>query len=141
MFFLVNGSDARHCAQHKFFAKNPFAHDDPTQYSSLLSECMAPTKLSEGSNRFRQMDELRYSLRSARQSLAKFLGTHHVIAPGTWQSLNFGEERNGTWDRLYGDRAGQVPQWLDYNSSLVAFGNQSAQGTPALRLHNGEYLF
>jgi hypothetical protein len=130
--FWVNGSDPRHKAARFHFSKNVTRIDRRPFYQSSKSRLLTKRNeilnaiqgLQNTDNRFREHNELLYSLRSAKESLQGDLGTLHVISTDYWD--NEMNEIKGKQDRLFDGRRGQLPLWLNVSSELVAFGNQES---------------
>lgn len=148
--FRLNGSDPRHRAALEFF------ENDPTESS--------PFPGADSDSRFRENDELRYSLRSAKAALGGFLRTSHLVSADYWPSglpdgLSSGNisHHSELWTTAEDDefgrsdvfhietgliRFGQVPQWLDLDHPSVRVGDEARtideeEGpTPFLRVHH-----
>jgi len=137
--FWVNGSDPRHKAARSHFSKNvtqidrrPFYQSSSRHLSKRNKILNAIQGLQNTDNRFREQNELLYSLRSAKESLQENLGTLHVISTDYWENeLN---EIKGKQDRLFEGRRGQLPSWLNISSNLVAFGNQPSGSEQEARI-------
>ncbi|UZJ55218.1 hypothetical protein CBS101457_004538 [Exobasidium rhododendri] len=161
--FWVNGSDPRHQSARARFAADAGTIDYPPMRSSQRpppSNCSAlpyqskrglekrksnlKTKdvsnrlvnLQNEDKRFRDQNELLYSLRSAKTSLKDNLGTLHIVSTDFWDRKN--SAMKGVQDRVFNGRRGQVPQWLNMSSEDVAFGDDKLKsGTAvAFRLHH-----
>lgn len=113
-------------------------------------------------SRFRENDELRYSLRSAKAALGDHLRTSHLVSADYWPSGLPGDLPSGKFpggsvrptveSPLVGQsdvfhietglaRYGQVPQWLDLKHAGVRTGDGArtvdpGAPAPALRLHH-----
>lgn len=144
--FWVNGTDPRHQAARDHYAQNRSDIDYRPRPDSNTNDnvklVMKRSKkilniiqgLQNDDNRFREQNELLYSLRSAKESLQNHLRTMHVISTDYWDNgLN---HENGVQDRIFEGRRGQLPYWLNTTSESVAFGNQSKKETPQIRLHH-----
>ncbi|KAF3769366.1 hypothetical protein M406DRAFT_75846 [Cryphonectria parasitica EP155] len=150
----VNGSDPRHAAARRFFS------DDPST-PKLFSE-------SDTAARFRDNDELRYSLRSATAGLGGYLRTIHLMSTDFWPSgLPSYQEHTEQLQRLseginvtantvlHGQsdafhiengmvRYGQIPQWLHVDHPDVRLGDRARvieDEAPAFRMHHDWNLF
>lgn len=145
----LNGSDPRHQA---ILASFEGADQEATFFPGADVE-----------SRFRETDELRYSLRSAKAALGDHLRTSHLVSADYWPSGLPGDLPSG---RLAGGRAvpptveipgvgqsdvfhietglarhGQVPQWLDLRHPGVKTGDGARavdrrSPPPALRVHH-----
>lgn len=148
----VNGSDPRHQANRELYshdehrvnggpAETKDSHDDAPSTDDEKEKVkagMTSAALQNTDNRFRDLNELQYSVRSTRLSLLHHLGTHHILSTDFWASDKPPED---VQDHVFGQRRGQVPQWLDTQSPFVAFGNQTLKRTPAVRVHHDWQTF
>jgi hypothetical protein len=147
----VNGSDPRHVANRLIFAQQPAFVNTEIALTEALRNHTAELEsgvvkdvqahniaIQNSDNRYREFDELRYSVRSTRMSLAHHLGTHHIISTDFWKS---NQPAKGTVDFLSGDRRGQIPFWLDHKSPYVAFGEREKRKVPAIRMHHDWDIF
>lgn len=145
----LNGSDPRHQAGLEFFA----------------NDSSAPSKPFPGANidsRFRENDELRYSLRSAKAALGDYLRTSHIVSADYWPSglpddLASGNTSEQTEERTVEKEGvgqsdifhvenglmkyGQVPQWIDLQHPGVRVGDEARivdedASAPAVRIHH-----
>lgn len=144
--FWVNGTDLRHQAARDHYAQNQSdidyrpkpGNDLNNDGNQLVKRSKKILNIIQGlqndDNRFREQNELLYSLRSAKESLQNHLRTMHVISTDYWD--NGLKRDDGVQDRIFQGRRGQLPYWLDTNSDLVPFGNQSSKQIPEIRLHH-----
>ncbi|PSR92032.1 hypothetical protein BD289DRAFT_196145 [Coniella lustricola] len=150
----VNGSDTRHAAAKAFFSEDPGR-------PKLFSE-------SDTAARYRDNDELRYSLRSATAALGKYLRTIHVMSTDFWptglpsyqdhaeqlrrisEGMNISKTTaySGQSDAFHIEtgllRYGQIPQWLDPEHDDVRLGDRARvveSQAPTLRMHHDWNLF
>ena len=131
--FWVNGSDPHHKAARIQYANNLTRIDYPPSRRIQRREEDRDKELQNTDQRYREQNELLYSLRSSRMNL-EGLGTLHVVATDYW---NDGSKLvDGMQDRHFDGRRGQVPSWLEMNSKDVAYGDETRDDTPALRLHH-----
>ncbi|PWN20209.1 hypothetical protein BCV69DRAFT_283088 [Microstroma glucosiphilum] len=193
----VNGSDPRHSLGRAHFAQDPTrAVVPPTEVDAASSQVIngvisslearshtstvrkslmasaADLRLQNLDSRFREHDELRYSLRSAKASLGKWLRTSHVVSTDFWpaglpegsdaqlssRATKFSSRQArrdslaislGQSDVFHVEggltRYGQLPQWLDTNSTDVRVGDRArmieAGAPPALRMHHDWSVF
>lgn len=95
LWFWVNGSDPRHHAARNFYSPDPYRTNvaEPRAERggtlaarSLARRGTAGASGSNSENRFREHDELRYSLRSAKAALGDALRTSHLITTDFWPS-------------------------------------------------------
>lgn len=143
----VNGSDTRHHANRVLFSEDPkrineenlTTKDDKTvQDLKKEIDLELASRIQNSDNRFRDLNELQFSVRSARQSLKHHLGTHHIVSTDFWR----GEEPSkGVQDDHFGHHRGQIPQWLNINSPLVALADSNSSELPAIRLHHDSQVF
>lgn len=115
--------------------------------TSKFGQYNSESNLQNSDKHYRELNELLYSVRSARVNLREYLGTHHIISTDFWDrhessesgiSSSSDETSNelGITDRLFARRRGQLPQWLDTKSPLVAFGSDRASELVAVRMHH-----
>ncbi|PWN35754.1 uncharacterized protein FA14DRAFT_179119 [Meira miltonrushii] len=143
----VNGSDTRHHANRILFSEdqqrineeNMTTKDDKTvQDLKKEIDFEHGSRIQNSENRFRDLNELQFSVRSARQSLRHHLGTHHIVSTDFWR----GEEPSaGVQDDHFGHHRGQIPQWLNVDSPLVALADSNSTTLPAIRLHHDSQIF
>jgi hypothetical protein len=131
--FWVNGSDPHHRAARNKYADQVDRIDYPPSRRIHRREMDRDKELQNTDQRYREQNELLYSLRSSRMNL-EGLGTMHVVATDYWNDGS--KQMNGIQDRFFDGRRGQVPSWLDMSSKDVAYGNDTRIETPALRLHH-----
>lgn len=146
--YRLNGSDPRHQAGLEFFG-----NDNTTS---------KPFPGANIDSRFRENDELRYSLRSAKAALGDYLRTSHIVSADYWPSglpddlasgkisghpakLTVEDEKVGQSDVFHIEnglmRHGQVPQWIDLHHPSVRVGDEARvidqeAPAPALRIHH-----
>ncbi|PPQ65809.1 hypothetical protein CVT26_000394 [Gymnopilus dilepis] len=117
----VNGSDPLHRAARE-------SHPPPVLSSR-------PQRLPTSSNvekQYRQHDELRYSLRSARKATAGWRESMFHLVANSFSIPLPPYEGEGS-DFRYGIRLGQVPQWLDLWTS--------DEGSPSITVHHDVDIF
>ncbi|MCO5613674.1 hypothetical protein L7F22_067952 [Adiantum nelumboides] len=98
-------------------------------------------EMQRSESRFRDMNELQYHIRASRQSLQNSLGTHHIISTDFWKGQKSGKDIQ---DDTFGHHHGQIPQWLNIKSPLVALPGSKKSShftTPAIRLHHDSQAF
>ncbi|KAJ7176967.1 hypothetical protein C8R46DRAFT_1346882 [Mycena filopes] len=103
VYMWVNGSDPVHQAQRT-------AHRTP----------LAKGEKPPAAARFREHDELRYSLRAARNATRRWPGgtIFHIVTGDVESPLELGEDQGQPQQRL-----GLVPQWLDLECALGGGGS------------------
>lgn len=143
----VNGSDTRHHANRILFGEDEkrineenITTKDFKSVQELKKELDSQhaSQIQNSENRFRDLNELQFSVRAARKSLQHHLGTHHIVSTDFW---NGEEPSKGIQDDHYGHHRGQIPQWLNINSPLVALSNSNKTELPAIRLHHDSQIF
>ncbi|KAF8207763.1 hypothetical protein K438DRAFT_1814182 [Mycena galopus ATCC 62051] len=104
---------------------------DPLHRKSRQALLMS-TKYSTAEARFREHDELRYSLRAARTATATWPNsTWHIVTADVADPNTTASERP--------HRLGLVPQWLDIECALQGCPDPEPQ--PPIRLHHDSQLF
>ncbi|KAJ6531437.1 hypothetical protein DFH09DRAFT_140329 [Mycena vulgaris] len=117
VYVWVNGSDPLHQKARK--------------------ELLAATRYKTKEARFREHDELRYSLRSARNATASWPNaTWHIITADV-ADPNMTTPAVGAGSDIHQRRLGLVPQWLDIECAFRG----TADGQPSIRLQHDSQLF
>ncbi|KAJ7143844.1 hypothetical protein C8R44DRAFT_973671 [Mycena epipterygia] len=125
VYVWVNGSDALH--------------------QKARMDLLAATKYHTKDARFREHDELRYSLRAARNATASWRNSiWHVITadvpdPSTANTPDSNSANNSASTSDPRRRLGLVPQWLDIECAF--HGSPDADGQPPIRLQHDSQLF
>lgn len=158
LWFWVNGSDARHHAARNFYAQSPGRMNLAEGWQASLrarplgKSLSARAPLQNAENRFREHDELRYSLRSAKKALGRYLRTSHLVTTDFWPSglpqqkapsspSSAVAEQSKASPRIVTSKSsgrsdvfhieaglrrhGQLPQWLDVDAPGVMVGDES----------------
>ncbi|PWN25845.1 hypothetical protein BDZ90DRAFT_228196 [Jaminaea rosea] len=124
LWFWVNGSDPRHHAARNFYALDPYRANVAEPRSSdaqghALARRDDTLKLQNSENRFREHDELRYSMRSAKNALGDSLRTSHLITTDFWASGK--PEMNALADATAANVAPSVEPVRATSGAQVAF--------------------
>lgn len=180
LWFWVNGSDPRHAAARSFYAQDPHRidvgegivrhpHGHKVMQASRPQTAADSSGLQNVESRFREHDELRYSLRSAKAALGDYLRTSHVVSTDFWPSGRSEAEAGvGTVEDVahkriiqlerigHSDvfsvedgllRVGQLPQWLNVSTPGVSVGAEATRvpkpnaSYPDLAMHHDWSVF
>ncbi|KAJ7718425.1 hypothetical protein B0H16DRAFT_1700664 [Mycena metata] len=119
-------------ADHRYFPLRCIRITRDALHQKARKELLHATRYRTKEARFREHDELRYSLRSVRNATATWPNStwHIVTADIPEPSAN-----DTALDRPL--RLGQVPQWLDIECAF----DRSADGQPPIRWHHHSQLF
>lgn len=141
----VNGTDLRHRTSRIMFGQDEQRSNEERMIVKAIKNAQNNMIESEGiqrsESRFRDLNELQYHVRSTRQSLQDHLGTHHIVSTDFWKGQKISKDIQ---DDSFGHHRGQIPQWLNMTSPLVALPRSKKSShfpTPAIRLHHDSQAF